>query len=122
LGLPVDAIAKSFRETRIGLLRFFADPVEQLSFAKATHYADYESEFFCWWFDDFHPDSELFSSAFSGGEIGVLSSFSAEWDRESACLGQKERSMDELLSTSSWNTVIEAARHALSHFRDSSCQ
>ena len=112
----MDEIAKSFRATRIDLLKFYADPTEQRSFANDTHYDDYESEFFCWWFDDFHPGSELFKRAFVANEIETLTAFSAVWGRESALLGEVARPIDDLLSTSGWSSVVEAARHALFRF------
>jgi len=114
----MDDIAQAFRATRIDLLDFFADPKEQRSFAARVPYEDYESEFFCWWFDDFHPHSELFSRAFVASEIDTLSTFSAVWERESILFGQSSRPIDELLSTNGWHSVVEAARHALLRLPD----
>ena len=111
----MDDIAQGFRESRLNLLELIASPTEQRTFAAKVPYGDYASEFYCWWFDDFHPDSDLFQQAFLPNEIEILRYFSSTWEREDSVLGQTDRAIEELLSNDNWCSVIEAAKQAAVH-------
>jgi hypothetical protein len=95
------------------VLDFLSRPDEQREFASKAHYEDYASEFYCWWFDDFYPDSELFRAAFSDAEAAVLKRFSAQWEAADARLGDEARDISQLLSEDAWQLVVGAAREAL---------
>lgn len=109
----MDDAAKEFRESRIEILGFLAVPSAQRDFAEKVPYDDYSSEFYCWWFEDLHPESSLFQAAFSSTEISVLSKFTAKVDRVDSQLGQNNRSINELLSCVEWQAVVAAAQEAL---------
>jgi hypothetical protein len=115
----MDSDARGFRESRISMLDFLANPVKQLSFAERVYYDDYASEFYCWWFDDFYPESKLFQQAFQSPELEKLRTFSDAWQRESEVLGETPRSMKELLSNCNWSAVVDAAQKARACFTDS---
>lgn len=109
----MDDAAKDFRESKIGILGFLASQSAQRDFAAKVSYDDYSSEFCCWWFDDFHPESSLFQTAFSSAEIKVLSEFTEKVDRIGLRLGQKNRSIGELLSCAEWQAVVTSAQKTL---------
>ena len=105
----MDDDAKVFRSSRIGVLAFIASAERQRAFASKVHYDNYASEFYCWWFDDFHPESDLFQRAFRPQEIQLLSSFSAGWEQAHSAVGEVPRTIEALLGNASWASVIEAA-------------
>jgi hypothetical protein len=78
-----------------------------------VHFEDYASEFYSWWFDDFHPESELFRATFSDAETAALKRFSAQWEAADARLGDEPRGISQLLSQDDWQLVVNAARGAL---------
>jgi hypothetical protein len=112
----VDDDAKLFRNSRIGLLAFIASADQQQTFAAKVHYDNYASEFYCWWFDDFHPESDLFQRAFRPHEIELLSSFSAGWEQTDSAVGEVPRTIEALLANASWVALMAAAREAGARF------
>ena len=108
----MDDIARGFRESRLNVLELIANPGEQRNFAAGTFYGDYSSKFYCWWFDDFHPTSDLFERAFLPNEIEILRIFSTTWERQDSVLGQTDWEIEGLLSNDNWCSVIEAAKQA----------
>jgi hypothetical protein len=104
---------REFRRSRIGVLEFLRDPVQQRAFAGATKYDDYASEFLSWWLDDFYPESAMFQAAFTTAEIGVLSALTQTLAGVDAKLGARRRTVDELIATPEWHQVGVAASAAL---------
>lgn len=111
----VDARGANFRDTRIDVLRFLASAEEQRSFAGRVSYEDYASEFLCWWLDDFHPDGELFLSAFAPAEIQMLQGFSLELEAHGIALGSSVRTITQLHANEEWLKVMAQARSALAN-------
>jgi hypothetical protein len=109
----VDGPSLGFRESRLSVLDFLSRPEAQRDFASKVHYDDYASEFYCWWFEDFHPDSELFRVAFSDAEAAVLERFAAQWRAADARLGDEPRDISQLLAQHDWHLVVKAAGEAL---------
>ena len=114
----MDEVAKGFRDSRLGLLDFFSNPQEQRAFASRIPCDDYAEEFYCWWFDDFHPESQLFRRSFDAPEIDVLRSFSTVWAGRADAIGQLQCSIDDLLDDDGWRAIIEAARLSKSRISD----
>jgi hypothetical protein len=105
--------ALEFRRSRLDVLRFISDTAEQRAFALKVHYDNYSSEFYSWWFDDFHPDGQLFSSAFLPREVDVLRRFSEAYGVIDSDLGDDSRGIQELQATPQWGRVMAAAKEAL---------
>jgi hypothetical protein len=97
----------------LSVLDFLSRPEAQRDFASKVHYEDYASEFYCWWLDDFHPDSDLFRATFSDADVAVLKRFTAQWQAADARLGDVPRDISQLLSQDDWQLVVKAAREAL---------
>jgi hypothetical protein len=110
----MDEVAKGFRDSRLNLLDFFSKPLEQRAFASRVPCDAYAEEFYCWWFDDFYPESDLFRRSFQAEEIEALRSFSSVWAGRADAIGQLQRSVDDLLDDDGWRAIIEAARLARS--------
>lgn len=108
----MDEVAKGFRDSRLDLLGFLSNPREQHAFAARVQYDDYAEEFYCWWFDDFHPESDLFKRSFAPAEIDILRSFSSEWEGQADAIGQLQFSIADLIDDDGWRAIIEAARLA----------
>jgi hypothetical protein len=109
----MDRSARDFRLSRLGVLEFLSDVEAQRSFAQKVHYDAYSPEFYSWWFDDFAPDSELFTSAFSPTEIERLRRFSEAYSAADAELGDQPRSIQELQGTPQWARAMLEAKEAL---------
>ena len=110
-------IARGFRDSKLDLLELIASPEAQRTFASDVPYDDYASEFYCLWFDDFYPDSDLMHEAFLPEELDTLRSFSTAWEREDVVIKQTGRSIEELLANDNWRSVVEAAKQAAASFR-----
>lgn len=109
----MDSTASSFRESKLNLLRFLSNPEDQRRFAAEVGYDDYSAEFYCWWFDDFYPDSDLFVRAFSPQEIEILQTFSSEYEAADAALGERDRTIEELQLAPEWRRIVAVARKTL---------
>jgi hypothetical protein len=106
--------SRSFRESRITLLKFFASAEEQQQFQLSSCHSDgyaYD-EFSCWWADDFHPDSALFRAAFNANEIAILQRFNEVFESALAKIGARVANVEQLLCNASWQKVIAAAESA----------
>ena len=108
----MDDVAQEFRKSRLDLLGFFASPHEQRAFASRVPYGDYATEFHAWWFDDFHPESELFRGSFNDAEIELLQTFSHSWSGTLDAVEQSQGSIERLLGSSGWRLVVAAAQQA----------
>ena len=102
-----------FRRSRIEVLEFLSNPIQQRAFAGATEYDDYASEFLSWWFDDFYPESAMFQAAFTAAEIGALGKLTQALEDVDAKLGTRKHTVDELIATPEWHQVGIAASGAL---------
>ena len=69
-----------FREHMIDLLKTIASPAMQMEYENNVPIANVPAELVCQWFDDFHPETELFKSSFSSGELNELSKFTEFYD------------------------------------------
>lgn len=95
------------------MLEFLSDPRQQLEFATRVTYDNYSSEFYCWWFDDFVPDSELFQAAFTPSEILLLQRFSSRYKEIDLLLGERKRKIETLLACAEWQQICATALDAL---------
>lgn len=114
----MDEVAKGFRDSRLELLDFFSNPEKQRAFASQVPYDDYAEEFYCWWFDDFYPESDLFQRSFEHDEIDFLRAFSSVWAGRADAIAPVQRSIDDLLDHGGWRAIIEAARHSKARIMD----
>jgi len=104
------ADTKSFRESRLELLRFFGSPPEQVEWQARTPTLGID-EPMEWWLEDFHPDSELFRSAFTPQEIRLLKEFHTIFEGASLrWLNPPYPSVEVALKDPAWLKVVEAAR------------
>lgn len=108
----MDETAFQFRESRIRILEFIASESRQVEFASSTNYGNYAEEFSEWWFEDWHPESPLFKSAFQNSEIDQLRNFSSTWDalEPEFC---NNMPINELVSNSAWRQVMASAMQIL---------
>ncbi|WP_139350351.1 hypothetical protein [Rhodanobacter sp. C03] len=107
----MDEAAHTFRKSRIDLLKFFASAEKQRNFQSEVCRSDGYAfdEFVCWWVDDFHPESNLFSSAFNAKEVAVLASFNVTFEHALSKIGDRVANVDRLLSLPAWQVVMAAA-------------
>ena len=104
------ANTKSFRESRLELLRFFGSPPEQVEWQARTPTLGID-EPMEWWLEDFHPDSELFRSAFTPQEIRLLEEFHSIFEGATLrWLHPPYPSVDVALQDEARLKVVEAAR------------
>jgi hypothetical protein len=109
----MDESAKVFRESRLDLLRFYISFEKQKHFAAKTHYDDYYSEFYYWWFDDFAPADSLFEAAFKPQEIVALQEFTSTFELADETLKPRSFGIDDLLSRTEWHDIAKAAKKAI---------
>jgi hypothetical protein len=109
----MDAAARDFRHSRLSVLGFLSDIGAQRNFAQKVHYDSYSLEFYSWWFDDFSPESNLFTSAFSPTEIDRLRRFSEAYSAIDAELGDQPRSLEQLQGTPQWARIVLEAKETL---------
>ena len=106
----MDDNAKSFRASRLALLRFYGSPDEQLNWQTRSLALGID-EPMEWWLEDFDPDSELFKAAFGSHELRLLEAFqsaleeaSRRWPRPP--YPKVEAALEDL----AWQKVVEAAQ------------
>jgi hypothetical protein len=99
----------NLRQSTLDTLAFLASSEQQRAFAAKVYYEDYVGEFTCWWFDSFLPDNALSRRRYSPKEFDALLAFSAVFERRIRALGQRSRSIDELLAEPAWQLVIRDA-------------
>ena len=108
--------AANFRESRLGLLGFYASPAEQIEWQARTPTLGID-EPMEWWLEDFHPQSELFKSAFSPREIELLERFHSTFeDASQKWPAPPYPTMGVALREPLWLKVVEEARQLRSAF------
>jgi len=70
----VDAVSKDFRDSRIGVIEFFASLPDQIEWQQRIPALN-SGEWWCWWGDDFYPDDKYYAQSFSVTEIELLRKF-----------------------------------------------
>ena len=102
----------NIRQSLLDTLLFLASEEAQREFSKKRHYAAYQGEFACWWFDTFFPDEPDALRMFSGSELAILQEFSASFDQTLTAIGMSPLSIEELLAKVEWKTMVAEARKA----------
>jgi hypothetical protein len=113
----MEASAREFRQSRLDILEFLASPSEQLEWQARTPSLD-SSEIMCWWLDDFHPESRLFTAAFDPSEIEHLKQFNAVFEHASSKYPAACPRVEQLVHDPDWLAVVEAAKEARKGIRD----
>jgi len=90
-------------------LLFLASESAQREFAKKRHYASYQGEFACWWFDTFFPEEPSTLQMFTGNELVILRAFSESFDGTLTAIGMAPLSIEELLAKPEWKTMVAMA-------------
>ena len=99
-------------------LQTLASPAAQLKFQRDVPFVNVSVELICNWFDGhYFPDAPEFVALFSEDEWKALAEFSALFDEVTAKFdGANYPEIEELLRSTSWQRVIEAAKIALAAF------
>ena len=94
----------------INLLRTIASPEKQTAYQKNVPIANVANEIVCQWFDDFHPNSELFRQAFLEEEIKLLEQFTRVFDKQ---VDKLPDNLEALLASAEWEFIMSKARVTL---------
>ena len=94
----------------IRLLQTIASTQKQRTFQRGAPAANVAEELVCQWFDDFHPESELFRQAFTAREIAPLVWFHRVFDKRA---NSRPNSFDSLLNSGEWTEVVRQAQITL---------
>ena len=110
----MDEASKSIRASALSTLAFLASPDAQREFASKVHYANYQSEFACWWFDTFIPEAY---DCFTANELPILKEFSAIFDASLHDLSDTPTTIEQLLATETWRKIVADASRACASLR-----
>lgn len=103
-----------FRMSILDLLRLLSDSDRQIAYERDVPIASVPAELFCMWFDDqYHPESDLFTAAFTPRERAILAAFHQRFEAASDCLPQNFRSVADLHARAEWQSLMRAAGDAL---------
>ena len=103
----------NIRQSLLSTLTFLASEYQQLDFAAQVQYASYQGEFSCWWFDTFFPEEPEATRMFSSRQLSILTGFSEHFNRSLAELPSAPFSIQQLLATPQWKSVIAKAQEAM---------
>ena len=78
-----------------------------MAYQRNVPIANVADELVCQWFDDFHPNSELFRQAFSEKEIVLLEKFTHDFDEQ---VDKLPNNLEALLASTEWKFVMHKAR------------
>jgi len=98
-----------FRVDIVNLLNLIADYKSQIEYQEAVPYVGVPDEMVCQWFDDlYHPDAEIFQSAFFEEEQQRLAEFNRTFDRYADNLPQ---TIELLHRSNDWRVISNEARN-----------
>ena len=100
-----------FRVDVVNLLNLIADYPSQKKYQESVPYIGIPDEIVCQWFDDlYHPDAEIFTSAFSEEEKRRLAEFNDIFDEYADTLPQ---TIELLHESKEWKIVSKEASNIL---------
>jgi len=104
-----------FREHMIDLLKTISSPKMQMEYENNVPIANVPAELVCMWFDDFHPETELFKSSFSSNEIKELAKFTEFYDARVEEIPD-DGSVSKLQTNREWIEVQSFANEIISKY------
>ncbi len=103
---------EDFKKIVIAQLKTISSSEEQLNYQKNVPIADVPAELFCGWFYDvYHPETDLFKSTFSEDEQKVLADFNDFFEKREDKI--PTTSLEEMKKNIEWNEVMEKAKETL---------
>jgi len=102
-----------FRNHMVELLKTIASSEMQREYEENVPIANVPDELICQWFDDIHPETELFKSSFSSNEIYELKKFTEFFDTRVNSI-PNDGGVAKLQSNKEWLEVQSYANETLS--------
>ena len=103
--------SQTYRQSVKELIELLASKEQQMQYQDSLSVGDPAAELVCMWFDDtYHPDTELFNSAFTHDEAAILASFNTIYQDNSVNLPD---TLEEFHRTSEWSEIMSEAKYVL---------
>jgi len=97
----------------IDLLKTIASPAMQKGYEVNVPVANVPDELVCQWFDDFHPETELFKNSFNDSEINELTKFTEFYDSRVKAI-PNDGGVAKLQTNKEWLEVQSYAKEIVS--------